>query len=101
GKVLDKATLVVAGRHLDSALKHIPTWWGVLSVRIRLGKPIFHRYRPECMNPRREARSIVELLWLDDARALLEQRNLARGVRRKSRRVVWDRICEHFSIDEI
>ena len=44
---------------------------------------------------------MVELLWFNDAIALLEERNVARGVRGKPRRIVWDRVCEHFNVDEI
>jgi hypothetical protein len=44
---------------------------------------------------------LVELLWFDDAIGLLEGRDVARGVRGKPRRFVWDRVCEHFSVDEI
>jgi hypothetical protein len=31
----------------------------------------------------------------------LEQRDAARGVRGKPRPVVWDRVCEHFGVEEI
>lgn len=33
--------------------------------------------------------------------ALLEERDAARGVRGKSRRIVWDRVCDRFDVDEI
>jgi hypothetical protein len=33
--------------------------------------------------------------------ALLEERNAARGVRGKPRRIVWDRVCDRFGVDEI
>ena len=46
-------------------------------------------------------RALVELLWLNDAITLLEERNCARGVRGKPRRIVWDWVCEHFGVDEI
>ncbi len=52
-------------------------------------------------NPSRDSRSLAELLWLDDAMALLEQREATRGVRGKPRRMVWDRVCETFDLDEV
>jgi hypothetical protein len=33
--------------------------------------------------------------------AMLERRSLARGVRGKPRMLVWNRVCEHFHVDEI
>lgn len=101
GKVLDRATLVVGGRHLDEAMKFLPKWWGVLHVETSPRGPRFKNLRCAKQNPKRDARVLAELLWLDDAIRLLEQHGLDRGVRGKPRRVVWDRICEHLDIDVI
>lgn len=101
GRVLDKATLVVGDRHLDEALDVVPAWWGVLRVRSTASGPSFVRHRRGDLNLRRDARALVEFLWLDDAMALLERRDETRGVRGKSRRFVWDRICERIDMKEI
>ena len=101
GKVLDRATLVVGEGHLAAALDLLPAWWGVLSIHQTAHEPRFKTVRRGRQNPRKDPRSLVEFLWLDDALALLETRDVARGVRGKPRRFVWDRICEHFSVDEI
>ena len=101
GRVLDRATLVVGDHHLAKVLRVVPEWWGVLRVvatSIGLRIKTVRRGR---RNPRRDSRSLVELLCLDDAVALLEQRGAARGVRGKPRRIVWDRVCESFDVDEI
>lgn len=99
--VLDQATLVVGERHLARALSIIPPWWGVVRTRVSSTGPRFRTLRQARRNPERDPRSLVELLWLKDAVALLEERNAARGIRSKPRRVVWDRVCEHFSLEEI
>jgi hypothetical protein len=101
GKVLDQATLVVGDRLLASALDVVPAWWGVLRVRPTSQGLQFRTVRRPRRNPQRDPRVLVELLWSDQAMALLEQRNAARGVRGKPRRVVWDRVCDHFGVDEI
>lgn len=100
-KVLDRATLVVGDRHLTEARSIVPDWWGILRVRPGPQGPRFKPLRRGRENPRRDPRLLVELLWLDDAIGLLTQRGAARGVRGKPRRMVWDRVCEHFSVDEI
>lgn len=100
-RVLDRATLVVDGRRLENALAIVPAWWGVLRVDARSTGLVFAEARQGRFNPLRDARSLVELLWLDDAIELLEQRGAARGVRGKARQMVWDRICERLTIDEI
>jgi hypothetical protein len=101
GKVLDEATLVVGNRLLAEAIETVPRWWGVLRVTQTNGGVEFTEVRCPRRNPQRNARALVELLWCDDALALLERRNAARGVRGKPRRIVWDRVCNRFDVEEI
>lgn len=101
GKVLDLATLVVGERHLREAAEMLPAWWSILRVDTSSTGPRFRTLRRGRENPDQDPRSLVELIWLDEAVALLEQRDAARGVRGKPRRVVWDRLCEHFALEEI
>ena len=101
GKVLDQATLVVGDRFRAEAFDLVPTWWGVLHVRPTSQGLQFSRVRRPRRNPQRDPRVLVELLWSDQAMALLEERDATRGVRGKPRRIVWDRVCDHFGVDEI
>lgn len=101
GRVLDRATLVVGQRHLAKALDAVPSWWGVMQALPGATGPRFEVRRRGRRNPNREPRALVELLWLESAMALLEERDAARGVRGKPRRVVWDRVCASFELDEI
>ena len=100
-KVLDRATLVVGERHIDKTLDLIPAWWEVLRVETGPLGPQFRIMRQGCKNPSRDPRSLVELIWLENAVALLEQRGAARGMRGKPRSMVWDRVCEYFGLEEI
>ena len=101
GKVLDQATLVVGDRFLAGAADLVPAWWGVLHVRPAPQGLQFRAVRRPERNPQRDPRILVELLWSDQALALLEERDATRGVRGKPRRIVWDRVCDHFGVDEI
>ncbi len=101
GQVLDRATLVVGENHLARSLDLVPEWWGVLCIHPTAKALRFRTVRRGRKNPCRDPRSIVELLWLDDAIDLLAKRGVVRGVRGKPRRIVWDRVCETFDVDEI
>lgn len=101
GKVLDRATLVVGERHLARAMSIIPSWWGVIRFQASDSGLDFKTYRRGLMNPCRDPRSLAELLWLDDALALLAERDLARGTRGKTRAAVWDLLCAHLGVEEI
>ena len=101
GKVFDRATLVVGERHLDEALDYVPHWWGILLARQSTKGLQLKPLRPSRSNPKKDARALVELLWLKDALALLKKRNAIRGFRGKARWIVWDRVCEVCSLSEI
>lgn len=100
-KVVDKATLVVGSRHLSESLALVPDWWGVIQVELGTEGMCFKTIRQGHSNPNVEVRSLVELLWHDDAIGLLDERGASYGVRSKPRRAAWDRICEIFEAQEI
>jgi len=100
-RVLDRATLVVGQRHLDAAQDLLPEWWGLLRIDAGPHGPRFTTIRRGHRNSYRHPRTLVELLWRDEALALLARRNAARGVKSKPRFAVWDRLCEHFDVEEI
>lgn len=101
GQILDRVTLVVGRQHLGAARHLIPAWWGLMAVRVTDEGPMLTTVRSGRGNPARNARALVELLWLDEARSLLAQRDALRGYRTKPRDAVWDRLCEIYSLDEI
>jgi hypothetical protein len=100
-RVFSQATVVVGKQMAAPARQVVPPWRGILQVTQDTTDLHFRAVRRARSNPRRDPRALVEFLWLKDAIALLEQRGAARGVRGKPRRVVWDRICEHFDVDEV
>ena len=100
-QVLDRATLVVGERFAPLATSLVPVWWGVVRVSREPSGLRFTTLRRSGVNPQRNARVLAELLWAGQALALLEERNAARGMRGKPRRVLWDRVCECLSVEEI
>ncbi len=99
--VFDCATVVVGKHHLTKTIDIVPSWWGVLLILASPSGPRIEIMRRGKNNPKRDPRSLVELLWRDEAIALLDQRDASRGIRSKPRSVIWDRVCEHFDVDEI
>jgi hypothetical protein len=101
GGVFDQLTLVVGDRYAAEAFRVVPSWWGILHAVMLDNSVVLRELRAPSCNPNRDSRAIAELLWSAQALALLESRNAARGMRGKSRCVLWDRISEQFHIDEI
>jgi len=100
-QVLDRATLVVGDRFAPLAASLVPPWWGIVRVSRKASGLRFTTVRRARSNPHRSARVLAELLWSAQALELLERRGAAKGMRGKPRRVLWDRVCECFSVDEI
>lgn len=100
-QVLDRATLVVGERFAPNATSLVPAWWGIVCVSSKPSGLRFTTLRRSRANPQRNARALVELLWAPHALALLERRSAARGMRGKPRRLLWDRVCECLSLEEI
>lgn len=100
-KIFNRVTLVVGPRHQSAALALIPAWWGVLGVAPTPRGPRLSIVRKGLTNKAVDPRALVELLWLDEALALLESRRAVRGIRGKRRELVWDRVCEYFDVTEI
>ena len=101
GQILDRATLVVGRQHLVAARRMVPRWWGLIVVDAGHRGAALLSVRGNRENPARDARSLAELLWLDEARELLAARGALRGFRDKPRPAVWDRLCEVYSLDEV
>jgi hypothetical protein len=101
GRVLDRASIVVGPRHVEDAHAAVPAWWEIRVVEQQPTRLHLKRLRAGRKNPARDARALVELLWLDDALALLDARGGLRGYRSRPRREVWDRVCELYEVDEI
>ena len=101
GKIFDRVTLVCGERHVSQALEIVPRWWEVLRIVPTAEAPTFRSVRRGRKNPNRDIRALAEFLWLEEAMALLEQRRALRGLRRKPRADLWDRVCELFRLDEV
>lgn len=100
-KVFDFATLVVGDRFAADAKDVVPNWWGLLHARQTPTGLQFKDVRRCRPNPKRDVRVLAELLWASEALKLLDERNVARGARGKPRRVLWERICQHYRLEEI
>lgn len=100
GRVFDFASLVVAEKHLSAALQVVPDWWGVYQVCGSEELELLERRGPQS-NPNQDIRCVSQLLWRDEALALLVSRQAAKGILTKPRRYAWDAVCEVFSASEI
>ena len=94
-KVFERLTLVAPERHLTAAERWVPDWWGLMVVAdgalstVRASRP----------NPTRDPMAIAELLWKDEAIAIVEQQ-LGRRMR-GTRRMLWQHLVNSATSEEL
>jgi hypothetical protein len=57
--------------------------------------------RAAALNPHPDPKSIARLLWRAEALEVLRDAGRARGVMTKSRKVIWQRLIESVSLDDL
>tara|TARA_B100000959_G_C14991595_1_gene628152 strand:+ start:1472 stop:2062 length:591 start_codon:yes stop_codon:yes gene_type:complete len=100
-RVLDCVTVIAASRHLSKIEKLVPGWWGVSEAKYKNNKLTIFKVRPCKENATVDPSALVQLLWRDEALSILMQRNLHEGVVSKPRGIIWGRLVEHLSLDEL
>ncbi len=102
GKVLDAAVLVSADKHLRRAMDLLPAWWGVWRAEKKSDGPVtFDVLRAPRENPQTTPLAVAQLLWRDEALALLEERGHSTGLRSANRWRLWDALVEKLSADDL
>jgi hypothetical protein len=88
-RVFDRVWLVADRRHIDKALDLIPSWWGVLEIREVAGTCSLREVRRSRLNRQVDLESFVKLLWRQEAFEELQLLDLAGGLQRAPKSVLW------------
>lgn len=100
-RVFDRLTLVVGSRHLDGALSKIPDWWGVIRATDHEGLTGLERVRDDGINPTPVPYLIANLLWKDEALAILLKHGLHKGLKSKAARAVHEKMAESLPLETL
>ncbi len=100
-RVFDTVTIVVADRHLKTAEALVPAWWGIdVATAIGDGHVRIDDLRDGFANPSIDPSAVVQLLWRDEALALLASKAIPLP-RKKSRQNVWNCLAENLPLTEL
>jgi hypothetical protein len=100
--VFDRATLVVGERHAKSARSLVPRWWGVVVGHQRSVHEVsFKTLRSAELNRGVKPYALAQLLWSNEARALLEELGEPPKVCRQRRSVLYERLVDLLSLAEL
>jgi hypothetical protein len=101
-QVFDTVTLVVAERHLTSAERTVPPWWGIEVASCDDTPSVkLSTVREETINPSVDPHSLVQLLWRDEVLAILEQLSPSRSFSSKPRKVLWEYLANSVPLDDL
>lgn len=100
-KVFDRMTLVADERHVEEAVALVPPCWGLVAVGMRNGRPHADEIWPARVNRQIEPLALAQLLWRDEALELLEYFGLEKGMKDKPRRVLWKRISDRLTLEQL
>lgn len=101
GKVFDFATVVAAQNHIEASRSLIPEWWGILEASQYDGRIALRALREPRQNPTVCPLSLAQLLWRDEAIAVLADFGIVKGLRQTPRRLLWQTIAVTIPLDEL
>jgi hypothetical protein len=101
GKIFDRMTLVVGDRLAPKALKLIPGWWGCVVASMDGAHVALHSEREPRRNPGLDLTILVQMLWKDEAIAILEKYGLADGWRSRRAADVGNRLLSELSFKHL
>lgn len=100
-KIFDKMTIVCAEKYVSQAVDLIPKWWGLVSISRRDGEVYLNEIWPSRQNYNIEPFHICQLLWREEALAVLKEHGMDYGFRTKGRRYMWRALAKELHIDDI
>jgi hypothetical protein len=100
-RALDLVTIVTAREHTKKARAVVPKWWGMWSAAEKHGKVQFRQLRRAKTNPMLDPFAVAQLLWRDEALDALRERGLEKGLLRKPRVALWERLAAEVPVDEL
>lgn len=100
-RVFDFVSIVTTERYREKAIARLPEWWGVIVASPGTDSASVELVREPSSNDSVVALSLVQLLWRDEAMAILRDLNAARGLSGKARWYVWNRLVDTVPLDQL
>ena len=95
--IFDSVSVVTTRRHIESAKKIVPNWWGILAP---LANGEFEYVRQSLGNPMRDAVAVLHMLTRYELCDVLAAHKLLRGFKSKTRPILIRAISDFLTVDE-
>jgi hypothetical protein len=108
GEVLDRLWLVTTSRYVQPATAILPAWWGVILAtprgedgRSAQDTVSLRTARRARLNVTQDPFAVAQLLWRAEALDVLRERDLHRGMSKRARWYVWERLASSVELGEL
>lgn len=101
GKVFERMTLVAHEKHVEAAVKLVPSHWGLIAVGERDGVPFANQIWAARQNPNLDNLALAQLLWREEVLELMEYFDLGRGIKSKPRKVLWKALATSLTEEQL
>lgn len=100
-KTLDTVTIVASGSHIPKVMQTVPEWWGIMQA-VSVGDLVdLVIIREASHNPHVDPFAVAQLLWRDEVLSLLKEMRLDHGMQNKPRRILWKKLVENRTAEEL
>lgn len=99
-QVLDRAWLVSTPTKIEQVKTTLPSWWGLIATGDS-EDVVLTVARTASFNPDPDPFSVAQLLWRDETLELLRVAEANSGVASKPREVLWQRLTEEYTSDQL
>jgi hypothetical protein len=100
-RIFDRMELVVGSRHAEKAKSQVPDWWKITVATDNDGMIGLETIRLGDRNLMPDPLLIAQLLWKDEALAILETKGLAKGWRSKRTKLIHQRLASELPFAEL
>jgi hypothetical protein len=100
--VFDRATIIVAARHVKPVRSLVPKWWGIVVGKPRGKTQVnFETLRRAELNRKVDPYAVAQLLWSVEAATILRELGEPQSMLRQRRSFLYQRLADLLSLAEL
>ncbi|MGD1047025.1 MAG: sce7726 family protein [Bacteroidota bacterium] len=100
-KVCDQIYVVASEKHIGGIERIIPDWWGIIKASESPNGVLLSELRTATKNPLVKCEEVVKLIWKEEALYILQRYGLDRGLKSKSKSILWKSLVANLPQDEL
>jgi len=84
-KVFDYISVICGSKHTEKVSKILPDYYGIIEIQENKNNLGYEVIKKPSINPERDCKAILDLLWKEELLHILESLNISKGLKHKSK----------------